>query len=66
MTPYLKGNVLGPCPNCEGKGEDPSRDDRRCRTCKGRGIVGKHPQQVIAETLAAAPPHFQEPAMTLR
>lgn len=53
MTPYLKGNVAGQCPRCDGGGRvlgrDPSEGPRRCPTCKGRGIVGKPPEQVLAE-----------------
>lgn len=55
MTPYLKGNVAGECPLCEGRWGwwDEARDDgwRRCPTCRGRTIVGKTKDQVIAETL---------------
>lgn len=55
MTPYLKGNVAGDCPRCEGDGRVPGRHpmegSKRCPTCKGRGIVGKPAGQVVAETL---------------
>lgn len=57
MTPYLKGNVAGPCPDCEGAGfiwvkpKSAPPLKRKCRTCKGRGIVGRSKEQVIAEMI---------------
>ena len=55
MTPYLKGNVAGECPRCEGAGKVPDKASphlmKRCPTCRGRRIVGKTKDQVIAETL---------------
>jgi hypothetical protein len=61
--PYLKGNVAGPCPDCTGCGRIASNDPlvgfKRCRTCKGRGIIGKDPLDVIAEMIGSPPP---EPA----
>ncbi|MFC3528180.1 hypothetical protein ACFOMH_08310 [Paracoccus mangrovi] len=52
MTPYLKGNVAGQCPRCEGRGgrwKDADNRWQRCPSCKGRKIVGKPPEQILAE-----------------
>lgn len=53
MLPYLKGHVKGECPRCDGTGQIVSRAAphlyRKCPTCKGRKIVGKTPEEVIAE-----------------
>lgn len=56
VTPYLKGNVGDVCPACDGSGQSQTTAMHApfpCRTCKGRGFIGKPADQIITETIAA-------------
>lgn len=52
VTPYLKGNCAGDCPDCNGSGRNLTRPDAKCRTCKGRGVVGKPVFDIYAAQMA--------------
>lgn len=52
VTPYLKGNVAGPCPRCDGTGINDANKNGRCRACKGRGIIGKTAEEIVADMIA--------------
>lgn len=56
VTPYLSGNVAGPCSECAGVGSyltPTSRTGReKCPTCRGYGVIGKSAEDLIAEAVA--------------